>query len=378
MLSRFFSKVFATAGFDALSLTLTLSRWEREQLRTASACTKSNLRTSVASFGKWRGMILPLRSLLRRGEGRGEVRAGFAAGIILALTFFAAPSAQAKLIVVATTPDLASVAKEIGGDKIELTTLARPTEDPHFVDAKPSFIVKLNKADVLIHGGADLEVGWLPKLIEQARNAQIVSAAKGEVRCCEGVRMLEVPDQLDRSKGDIHAAGNPHFMVDPENAKIVAHHIADAFAKLDGANQAFYLTNSAKFMAALETKLREWQAQLAPFKGQQIVAYHNSWTYFAQRFGLKIELFLEPKPGIPPSPSHLADVIAKMKERQARVIIVDPYLSRKTAETVARSTGATVVDVAQMPGGVKGTESGYLALMDYLVNSVAKAFSEKK
>jgi zinc/manganese transport system substrate-binding protein len=289
-----------------------------------------------------------------------------------------ATTANAKLNVVATTPDLASVAREIGGDRIELTTLARPTEDPHFVDAKPSFIVKLNKADVLIHGGADLEVGWLPKLTEQARNAQIISAAKGEVRCCEGVKMLEVPEQLDRSKGDIHAAGNPHFMVDPENAKIVAHHIADAFARLDAPNQAFYLTNSAKFIATLEAKLGEWQTRLAPFKGQQIVAYHNSWIYFAQRFELKIELFLEPKPGIPPSPSHLADIIARMKERQARVIIVDPYLSRKTAETVARSTGATVVDVAQMPGGVKGTDGGYIALMDYLVNSIAKALVEKK
>jgi zinc/manganese transport system substrate-binding protein len=270
------------------------------------------------------------------------------------------------------------VAREIGGDKIELTTLARPTEDPHFVDAKPSFIVKLNKADVLIHGGADLEVGWLPKLLEQARNAQIVSAAKGEVRCCEGVKMLEIPAQLDRSKGDIHAAGNPHFMVDPENAKIVAHHIADAFAKSDPANKDFYLTNSARFVTDLDKKLTGWKATLAPYSGRQIVSYHNSWVYFAERFGLKIELFLEPKPGIPPSPAHLADVIAKMKERNARVIIVDPYLNRKTAETVARSTGATVVDVAQMPGGVKGTEAGYLALMDHLVNSLAKALSNKK
>lgn len=281
--------------------------------------------------------------------------------------------AQAKLNVVATTPDLAAIAKEIGGDKIELTTLARPTEDPHFVDARPSFVLKLNKADVLIHGGAELEVGWLPKLIEQARNAQIVSAAKGEVRCCEGVKMLEVPDKLDRSAGDIHAAGNPHFLVDPENAKIVAHHIAAAFAKSDAANQGFYEANATKFLSVLEKKLPEWKAALAPFAGQQVVAYHNSWIYFAARFGLKIEIFLEPKPGIPPSPSHLADVIAKMKQQQARVIIVDPYLSRKTAETVARSTGAAVVDVAQMPGGVKGTEGSYVALMDYLVNSLAKA-----
>jgi len=291
-------------------------------------------------------------------------------GILGALLVF---SAQARLNVVATTPDLASVAKEVGGDKIELTTLARPTEDPHFVDAKPSFILKLNKADALIHGGAELESGWLSPLLAGARNAKLVSASKGDVRCCEGVRMLEVPAKLDRSEGDIHAAGNPHYLVDPENAKIVAHHIADAFASLDPANKEAYLANAKKFAATLDAKLKEWQAALAPFKGNHLVAYHNSWVYFADRFGLKIELFLEPKPGIPPSPAHMAEVISKMKAEQARVIIVDPYLNRKTAETVARSTDAKVVDVAQFPGGVKGTEGGYIALMDYLVNSLAKA-----
>jgi zinc/manganese transport system substrate-binding protein len=285
---------------------------------------------------------------------------------------------EAKLNVVATTPDLGAIANEIGGDQIKLTTMARPTEDPHFVDAKPSFIVRLNRADVLIHGGADLEVGWLPKLVEQARNAKIVGAAKGEVRCCEGVQMREVPEQLDRSAGDIHAAGNPHFLVDPENAKIVAHHIADAFAALDAVNAAAYQANAKKFHDAIDAKLAEWQAKLAPFKGQHVVAYHNSWLYFAERFGLKIEIFLEPKPGIPPSPAHLASVMAKMKEVNARVVIVDPYLNRKTAETVARDTGAQVVAVTQFPGGVKGTEGGYIALMDYLVNSLAAAMGGKK
>ena len=285
----------------------------------------------------------------------------------------AAGTAQAKLNVVCTTPDIASIAKEVGGDRIEITTLARPTEDPHFVDSKPSFIVKLNRADALIHGGAELESGWLPKLIEQARNAKIVGAAKGEVRCCAGVTMLEAPDKLDRSAGDIHAAGNPHFLVDPENAKIVAHHIADVFSKLDAANRETYESNSRKFITTIDAKLVDWHAKLAPFKGGQIVAYHNSWLYFAKRFDLRIELFLEPKPGISPSPAHLATVIAKMKAQQVRVIIVDPYLNRKTAETVARNTGATVVDVAQFPGGVKGTEGGYIALLDYLVNSLATA-----
>lgn len=297
--------------------------------------------------------------------------------LVAALVLLTA-TAQAKLNVVCTTPDLASIAKEVGGDKIDLTTLARPTEDPHSVDAKPSFILKLNKADVLIHGGAELESGWLRPLQDGARNAKIISAAKGNVRCCDGVRMLEVPGSLDRSAGDIHAAGNPHFLVDPENAKIVAHHIADAFAQLDAAQAETYRANLQKFTGQLEARLVDWQTKLAPFKGQQVVSYHNSWPYFAARFGLKIELFLEPKPGIPPSPAHLADVIAKMKELNARVIIVDPYLNRKTAETVARSTGATVVDVSQFPGGVKGTEGGYIALMDYLVNALAKALGEKK
>ena len=287
-------------------------------------------------------------------------------------------TAHAKLNVVATTPDIGAIASEIGGNRINLTTMARPPEDPHFVDPKPSFIMRLNRADVLIHGGAELEVGWLPRLVEQARNAKIVAAAQGEVRCCEGVQMREVPDKLDRSAGDIHAAGNPHFLVDPENAKIVAHHIADSFAALDAANAAAYLANAKKFNEVIDAKMVEWQAKLAPYRGQHVVAYHNSWLYFAARFGLKIGIFLEPKPGIPPSPAHLATVMAKMKEVQARVVIVDPYLSRRTAETVARSTGAKVVPVTQFPGGVKGTEGGYVAMMDYLVNALATALAETK
>jgi zinc/manganese transport system substrate-binding protein len=292
-----------------------------------------------------------------------------------AIALFAfAIDAQAKLNVVATLPDLASIAKEVGGDKVEISTLAKPTEDAHFVDAKPSFIVKLSRADALIQGGAELETGWLPPLLAGARNARLASGAPGDIRCNQGVKMLEVPARLDRSQGDIHAAGNPHFLVDPENAKIVARNITEAFAKLDSANAALFQENRDQFIARLDSKMKEWQATLAPFKGQPFVAYHNSWPYFANRFGLKSELFLEPKPGIPPSPAHLANVISKMKEQKAHVIIVDPYLNRKTAETVARSTGATVVNVAQFPGGVNGTDGSYIGLIDYLVNSLARAF----
>lgn len=283
------------------------------------------------------------------------------------------PTAQAKLDVVATTPDLAAVAQEIGGSRVSLTTLTRPTEDPHFVDAKPSFIVKLNRADALIEGGAELEIGWLPPLLEGARNSKLAPGAPGRISCSQGVELLEVPAVLNRAQGDVHALGNPHYLSDPANAKIAAQHITDAFCKLDAKSAAFYQDNLAKFSRRLEEKLAEWQKALAPFRGQRLVAYHNTWPYFAKRFGLNIDLFLEPKPGIPPAAAHLAAVIAKMEAEHVRVILVEPFQNRKTAETVAADTGSLVVDVTQYPGGVRGTEGGYVQLMDYLVHTLAKA-----
>jgi zinc/manganese transport system substrate-binding protein len=285
---------------------------------------------------------------------------------------FLAAAAYGKLNVVATTADLAAIAKAVGGDQIDVTTLARPTEDPHFVDAKPSFVVKLNRADVLIEGGAELEIGWLPPLLAQARNDKLAAGAPGRIDGAKGIAMLDVPATLDRSRGDIHAVGNPHYVIAPSNAKMVAQNIAAGLAAVDAGNAERYRTNLQTFTAALDAKLAGWRQTLAPFRGRSVVAYHDSWPYFAREFGLKMDLFLEPKPGIPPTPAHLAEVIKQMKAEAARVIFVDAYLNRKTAETVARSTGAAVLDVTQFPGGVKGTEGGYLALVDYLVNSLAK------
>jgi zinc/manganese transport system substrate-binding protein len=284
-------------------------------------------------------------------------------------------AAWAKLNVVATTPDLASIAQVIGADHITLTTLAKPTEDPHFVDAKPSLVVKLNHADVVIEGGAELEIGWLPRLLDEARNVKLAAGAPGHVACAQGVALKEIPGSLDRSKGDIHAAGNPHYLMDPLNAKVVANNIAEAFCALDASSCNAYRANLKQFNEAIDAKMVEWEKKLAPFKGHEVVAYHNSWLYFGDRFGLNIDLFLEPKPGVPPTPKHLAGVILKMKQDKVHVILVDPYLDRRTAETVASKTDATVVDVAQFPGAVKGTEAGYIALMDYLINAVAKALA---
>ncbi len=306
------------------------------------------------------------------------MKAVFQSLLTCILVFAAARGALAKLNVVATTPDLGSIASAVGGNNISVTTLAKPTEDPHFVDAKPSFIVTLNRADVVIEGGAELEIGWLPALLDQARNPKLASGAPGHVAGAQGVHLLEVPSALDRSQGDIHAAGNPHYLVDPLNAKIAAQNIANAFCTLDEKNAESYRANLRKFDDAVDAKLAEWEKQLAPFKGQQIVSYHNSWLYFGNRFGLNVDLFLEPKPGVPPTPSHLADVILKMKADKVHVILVDCYLNRRTADSVASKTGATVLEVTQFPGGVKGTEGGYLALMDYLVNSVSKALAENK
>lgn len=297
---------------------------------------------------------------------------------ILSILFILAAqlAAEAKLNVVATTEDFGAIARQIGGDHVSVLTLVRPSEDPHFVDAKPSFIVKLNRADVLIDGGAELESGWLPPLLDGARNAKLAAGQPGRVECARGVEMLEIPATLDRAQGDLHAAGNPHYMTDPLNGRIAARHICDGFCRVDAANAAAYRANLRKFSDRIDAKLDEWRKRLEPFKGRRVAAYHNSWPYFARRFGIRIDLFLEPKPGIPPTPANLASVIATMKTDNVRVVIVDPFQNRRTAEAVANETGATVVNVAQFPGGVKGTEGGYVELFDHLVASLAAAMGK--
>ena len=295
--------------------------------------------------------------------------------LLIALSVALLAPADAKLNVVATLPDYAALAREIGGDKVDVTAMAKPTEDPHFVDARPSFVVKLRAADVLIEGGAELEIGWLPPLLQNARNAKIEAGKPGRVIASEGIRLMNVPANVTRAAGDVHAFGNPHFMIDPIIAKAVAQHITQAFATLDAPNAAFYETNYKKFEETINAKLQEWGKALLPFKGQQIAAYHDSWVYFAHRFGFTIETFLEPKPGIPPSPSHLATVIGQMKSAHVKAILVEPFHNRKIAEKVASSTGAHVVDAAQFPGGIPNTET-YVALIDALVSRVAAAMKE--
>ena len=292
--------------------------------------------------------------------------------LILLTSLFAAVPVKAKLNVVATLPDLGAVARQIGDDHVEVTVLAKPTEDPHFVDARPSFVVALRKADALITGGAELEIGWLPPLLQNARNPKLEVGKPGRVQASLGIRLMEVPTNLTRAAGDVHALGNPHFMTDPIIAKAVARHIAQAFSTIDPPNAATYQEKEKAFEATINAKLQEWGAAMLPFKGQHVVAYHDSWPYFAHRFGLNIDIFLEPKPGIPPSPSHLAEVIGQMKARHIKAIIVEPYHDRKIAQKVASATGAKVVDFAQYPGALPNTGT-YVQLMDVLISRLAAA-----
>ncbi len=280
-----------------------------------------------------------------------------------------------QLRVIATTPDLAALAREIGGNRVDVQALAKPTEDPHFVDARPSYIVTLNRADVLVEGGADLEIGWLPPLLQSARNAKLTAGAPGRIPASSVVTMLEVPATLDRSRGDVHALGNPHFMLDPVNVRLIGALIADRLAQVDPPSASVYRNNLQDFNARLDTKLAEWQRRLAPLAGAEIVTYHRDFVYLADRFNLNVVATLEERPGIAPSPAHLADVIATMRSGGVRAILVQPFQNRRTAETVARQTGAVVLDMPQQPGVLRGTD-GYFDLMDYLVGALAGGLSE--
>ena len=286
--------------------------------------------------------------------------------------------AQAKLNVVATLPDFGAIAEEIGGDKVKVTSIARGTEDQHFVDAKPSYIRVLNQADVLIEGGAELEIGWLPPLVNGARNAKILSDAPGHVVLSRGIRLLEVPTgPVDRSMGDVHPLGNPHYSLDPANGKIIAATLAEAFTRLDLPNAQFYQANLEKFNHRLDTKLSEWTKLLEPFRGTKVVTYHKSFNYFLEHFGLELAGTIEPKPGIEPSPSYINALIPRLKGEGVKLVLIEPFRPRKTPEYVAKAIGAKLI---LLPGAVGGNEKvkDYISLFDQDVAQVAAALKESK
>ncbi|HEY7284963.1 MAG TPA: metal ABC transporter substrate-binding protein [Vicinamibacterales bacterium] len=284
--------------------------------------------------------------------------------------------AQSKLNVIATTEDLASIAREVGGDRINIEALARGYQDPHFVEAKPSFILKLQKADVLIAVGRELEIGWLPPLVQQSRNSRIQPGADGYLDASLNAQILEIPTgQITRAMGDVHPQGNPHYWLDPENGRRVAKSIADKFSQLRPGERAGFEQRLADFSSRLEAAEKRWLAAMAPYKGTKMVTYHRSFPNFAERFGLEIIGYVEPRPGIPPTPQHTLDLINEMKRQNVKLVLVEPYFDLKTPNAIGRETGAQVLVMPPSVGGVKEV-GDYFKLFDYDVNLVVEAIKK--
>jgi zinc/manganese transport system substrate-binding protein len=285
-------------------------------------------------------------------------------------------AAAGKLNVIATTEDLASLAREVGGDRIDVEALARGYQDPHFVEPKPSFILKLNKADLLIAVGRELEIGWLPPLITQSRNAKLQPGAAGYLDASQAVRILEIPTgQVTRAMGDVHPQGNPHYWLDPGNGRRVAQSIQKKFAELRPDDAAYFAGRLADFDARLAAAEKRWDVQMAPYKGLKIVTYHRSWANFVDRFGLDVIGYIEPRPGIPPSPSHTLELIQEMKRQGVKIMLVEPYFDLKTPNAVARDTGAKVLVLAPSVGGEKEI-TDYIKLFDYDINMLVTAIKQ--
>ena len=299
--------------------------------------------------------------------------------LILTMLALGAPYAHAAgkpLNVVTTTEDLAALAREVGGDKVKVESLSRGYQDPHFVEAKPSFVIKLHSADLLIAVGRELEIGWLPPLVNQARNAKVQPGGEGYFDASQGVKILEIPTgQLTRAMGDVHPQGNPHYWLDPDNGLRIAKGIQKKLSALGPGDAAYFAQREEAFEKRLAEAQKRWDAQMAPYKGTKIVTYHRSWPNFVDRFGLDVIGYVEPRPGIPPSPSHTIDLINDMKAKNVKIIMVEPYFDLKTPNSIARETGAKVLVMAPSVGAEKEI-TDYISLFDYDVKLLAAALKE--
>jgi zinc/manganese transport system substrate-binding protein len=313
-----------------------------------------------------------------RARERGVVAAAAVrwalAGLTAAAAIHGTPGrgiAQDRIRVVTTLPVFAELTEAVGGDRVEIVTIASPVQDPHFVDAKPSYILEASRADVWIEAGMDLEVGWAPLVREGSRNAAIQRGGTGHVDASAHVRKLGVPTgRIDRSRGDVHPSGNPHYWLDPLNAVPLTAEIVLALSRVDPRNAATYNDRRRAFLIELERRMGEWRERMASLEGLPIVSYHESWEYFANRFGLEIVGKLEPKPGIPPSPSHLARLMDQMSARGVRMILKEPYYEDDNPLLVSRETGAVIVEIPNQPGA--GSDS-YFSFMDQVIDQVTAA-----
>jgi zinc/manganese transport system substrate-binding protein len=294
-------------------------------------------------------------------------------GLVALASSVTAARAAAAIDVVTSTEDLASIVKEVGGDKVKVEAIARGYQDPHFVEPKPSFILKLHGASLLVLVGRELEIGWLPPLTQQARNARVQPGGEGYLDASQNVRILEIPTgQITRAMGDVHPQGNPHYWLDPENGRKIAQAVQAKLTAISPSDASYFAQRYADFDRRLGEGQKRWTAAMASYKGIKVVTYHRSWANFVDRFGLDVIGYVEPKPGIPPTPSHTLDVIQEMKRQNVKLILVEPYFDLKTPQSIARATGAEVLVMPPSVGGVKDA-TDYIALFDYDVNTLVAA-----
>ncbi len=283
-----------------------------------------------------------------------------------------AASAADKIHVVATIPDLKALTEEVGGNLVEVESLARGTQNAHEIEIRPSLMLKLRRADILVENGLELD-SWADVAVQGANNPKIVRGAPGRVDVSRGIQVLDVPaTRVDRSMGDVHPLGNPHYSLDPGMAPIITQNIVDGLARFAPEHRATFEKNRQAFLARLDEAMARWTRALEPFKGAKVVVYHPQWIYILTRFGLSQAATLEDRPGIPASPAHLTKVIRQMKEERIKMIIVEPWNDLKLATRVAEEAGAKAVVLASMVGGVKGADS-YIAAIDHNVNTLAQA-----
>ena len=284
--------------------------------------------------------------------------------------------ADNKLQVMTTTTDLASIAQEIGGDKISVESIARGYQDPHFVDPKPSFLLKLSRAQLLIVVGLELEIGWLPPLITQSSNSRIQVGAPGYLDASRFARILELPTgQVTRAEGDVHPLGNPHYWLDPDNGLRIAKGIQNKLSEMRPSDANYFAERYEAFEKRLKESDEKWQAQMKPYAGRKVVSYHRSWPNFAEHFHLNVVGYVEPRPGIPPSPKHTVELIGLMKREGVKVIMVEPYFDLKTPNSIARDTGGKVVVLMPSVGGEKEI-TDYFKLFDSDIAKLKQAFEE--
>jgi zinc/manganese transport system substrate-binding protein len=285
-------------------------------------------------------------------------------------------NAFAAMKVVTSTQDLESIVKEIGGDKVTVESLAKGYQDPHFVEAKPSFIFKLHSADLLVAVGRELEIGWLPPLITQSRNSKIQPGNRGYLDASLNARILDIPTgQITRAMGDVHPQGNPHYWLDPGNGRRIAQAVQAKLAELSPGDTAYFAQRYGDFDRRLAEGERRWNAAMAPYKGLKVVTYHRSWPNFAEAFGLDVIGYIEPKPGIPPSPGHTLELEQEMKRQNVKIVLVEPYFDLKTPNAIGRDTGAKVLVMPPSVGGVKEV-TDYFKLFDYDINLLVSAIKE--